>query len=86
MAKVEAGMTEVDVRKALGGHVFDFDEAWSGHRLQAAYTVPASCQVVTFPDDATERRKTFAAAFLARAQAAVEDLEVRQLLRNSLGL
>ena len=56
------------------------------HRIQAAYNVPASCQVVTFPEDATERRKRFANAFLTRAQASLEDLEVRQALREVAGL
>nr|WP_249419849.1 ecdysteroid 22-kinase family protein [Rhabdothermincola salaria] len=60
---------------AEGGPETSFDEAWSAHRLQAAYTVPASCQVVTFPDDATPRRRSFAEAFLARATAAVDDLD-----------
>jgi len=76
----------LDVRRALGGTPIGFDEAWQTHRVQAAYNVPASCQVVTFPEDATERRKRFAGAFLARAQASLEDLEVRQALREVAGL
>jgi hypothetical protein len=48
----------------------------------AAHTVPACCQIVAFPDDATERRHIFAAAFLARAEAALENLEVRAALRR----
>jgi hypothetical protein len=63
------------VLAAEGGPEMSIDEAWSAHRLQSAYTVPASCQVVTFPADATPRRRVFAEAFLARAAAAVEDLD-----------
>jgi hypothetical protein len=72
----------LELHRAHGGSEISFDEAWTTHRLQSAYLVPASCQVVTFPDDASERRKVFAAAFLARAEAAVEDLEVRAALRQ----
>ena len=76
----------LDVRKALRGESIGFDEAWTAHRIQAAYNVPASCQVVTFPEDASERRRVFADAFLARAQASLEDLEVRQALRKFANL
>jgi aminoglycoside phosphotransferase (APT) family kinase protein len=72
----------LDARAARGGLDIGFEEAWRTHRLQAAYTVPACCQIVTFPEDATERRRIFAAAFLARAEAALEDLEVRAALRR----
>lgn len=58
-----------------GGTPITFDEAWREHRIQAAYTVPASCQVVTFPEGMTAARRVFSEAFLARAQAAVEDLD-----------
>ena len=72
----------LDIRASLGGSPISFDDAWTGHRLQAAYNVPASCQVVTLPEDASPRRRIFADAFLARAQASLEDLEVRQALRS----
>jgi aminoglycoside phosphotransferase (APT) family kinase protein len=71
----------LDCRNAHGGATISFDDAWHAHRVHAAYTVPASCQVVTFPDDATPRRRVFAAAFLARAEAALADLEVKNVLR-----
>lgn len=64
-------------------HPMTFDEAWRAHRIQAAYTVPASCQVVTFPADATQARRTFADAFLARASAAVEDLASAAAVREA---
>ena len=76
----------LDVRRALGGAEVGFDEAWRAHRLQAAYLAPASCQIVTFPEDATDRRKRFAAAFLERASAAIEDLESRAALREFAGI
>ncbi|HUP72335.1 MAG TPA: phosphotransferase [Acidimicrobiales bacterium] len=73
-------------RVAAGGSEITFDDAWHAHRIHAAYTVPASCQVVTFPDNATPRRRVFADAFLARAEAALADLEVRSVLRQTAGL
>jgi hypothetical protein len=68
---------------AAAGDPFPFDEAWRAHRIQAAYTVPASCQVVTFPDDVTEARRIFADAFLERSMAAVEELESASALREA---
>lgn len=65
----------LDARVSFGGSPLGFDEAWTAHRIHAAYDVPASCQVVTFPDDATPARRVFADAFLARAQAALDDLD-----------
>jgi hypothetical protein len=76
----------LDRRAAAGGSEITFDDAWRAHRIHAAYTVPASCQVVMFPDDATPRRRVFADAFLARAEAALADLEVRSVLRQTAGL
>ncbi len=76
----------LDVRRALGGEPIDFDDAWRTHRIHAAYLAPASCQIVTFPEDATERRRRFASAFLARAEAAIEDLESRHALRDYAGI
>ncbi len=69
-------------RSALGGAAIGFDDAWRGHRIHTAYTVPACCQIVTFPKHATEARRIFSQAFLARAEAALEDLEVRAALRE----
>ena len=72
----------LEARRALGGLSIGFDAAWLAHRLHAAYLAPASCQIVTFPPVATPRRKRFAAAFLERASAAIEDLESRAALRE----
>ena len=62
---------------------FSFEEAWFTHRLHAAYTVVACCQIVTFPENATERRRTFANAFLARSEAAIADLDSRAALKEA---
>jgi aminoglycoside phosphotransferase (APT) family kinase protein len=72
----------LDARRAFGASEIDFDQAWLWHRVQAAYTVPASCQVVLFPENISERRRIFAEAFLARSAAAVEDLESRAALKS----
>ena len=72
----------LDVRRALKAESISFDAAWKAHRVQAAYLAPASCQIVTFPEDVTDRRKVFAAAFLERASAAIEDLESRAALKT----
>lgn len=71
---------------AGGGDAISFDEAWLAHRVHAAYTVPASCQIVTFPKKLSPRRRLFSEAFLSRAEAAVEDLEVRAALREAAGI
>ncbi len=76
----------LDVRRSLGGADIGWDDAWLAHRVHAAYTVPASCQVVTFPEDASPARRVFADAFLARSLAALDDLEARSALREAAGL
>ncbi|MBW2267799.1 MAG: phosphotransferase [Deltaproteobacteria bacterium] len=72
----------LDFRTASGLPPISFDDAWRAHRIHAAYTVPACCQIVTFPKDISERRRVFSEAFLARAEAALEDLEPRRALRE----
>jgi hypothetical protein len=76
----------LDARRARGGADIGFDDAWLAHRLHASYTVPACCQVVTFPATATARRRVFADAFLARAEAALADLDARDALRTVVGV
>jgi len=73
----------LDLREAAGLTDLTFDDAWRAHRIHAAYNVTASCQVVMFPDDITDRRRTFADAFLARAQASLDDLEALAALRDA---
>ncbi|MDW3219693.1 MAG: phosphotransferase [Acidimicrobiales bacterium] len=65
----------LDARTALGAAPIDPDDAWFWHRLQAAYTVVASCQsIVARPTDSPGRR-AFSAAFVDRAEQAVDDLD-----------
>jgi hypothetical protein len=66
----------VEALAAAGGPEIAVSDAWAMHRIQAAYNVPASCQVVTFESSRTPERAVFADAFLARAEASLEDLEV----------
>jgi hypothetical protein len=76
----------LDARRALGGSALDPDAAFGTYRIQAAYLAPASCQVVTLPADATPERRRFAAAFQARAEAAIEDLESCAAVRAGAGI
>jgi hypothetical protein len=60
-----------------------FDEVWRWYRIHAAYCVPAASPIVTFPESRSRRRTIFGDAFVARAIAAVEDLEAAQALRDA---
>ncbi len=71
----------LEVCAAGGGPAPSFDDAWRIHRRLASYTVIASSPIVTFPKKSPARQK-FSDAFLARAQAAVEDLESVAALRE----
>ncbi len=73
----------LDVRRAAGVTDITFDDAWRAHRIHASYNVPASCQVVRFPVGISEERRIFADAFLARAQASLDDLDARGALRDA---
>jgi Ser/Thr protein kinase RdoA (MazF antagonist) len=73
----------LDVWNAASDETIAFEEAWRTHRIHAAYTVIASCQILTYPEDMSEERQRFGAAFLARAQAAVTDLETVAALQQS---
>ena len=68
---------------AAGGSAPSEEDAWRQHRIHAAYCVVASCQIVTFPENAPADRRRFADAFLDRAIAAVEDLEAAKALREA---
>jgi hypothetical protein len=74
----------LEARRAFGATEIGFDEAWRSHRIHAAYCVVASCQVVTFPEDASEWRRVFSDAFLSRAEAAIEDLEALRALDEEI--
>jgi aminoglycoside phosphotransferase (APT) family kinase protein len=73
----------LDLRRAAGVSEITFDDAWRAHRIHAAYNVPASCQVVRFPAGISEERRVFADAFLARAEASLDDLDARGALRDA---
>jgi hypothetical protein len=74
----------LEVRTAKGGAPISFDDAWLAHRLHALYCVPAACQIVTFPENATPARRVFAAGFLARVEAALADLDPLAVLETIL--
>ena len=76
----------LEIWNPTSGLPLSFDQAWMAHRIHAAYCVPASCQIVTFPENATERRRVFASAFLARAEAAIEDLEAFEAVSSATGI
>ncbi len=76
----------LEIWNAASGLPLSFDQAWLAHRIHASYCVPASCQIVTFPENATERRRVFASAFLARAEAAIEDLEALEAVSAAAGI
>jgi len=73
----------LDERAARGGARIAFADAWQAHRLYASYAVVACCQVVTFPENATPKRRVFAASLLARAEGAIAELGVREALREA---
>ncbi|HEX7095810.1 MAG TPA: phosphotransferase [Acidimicrobiales bacterium] len=75
----------LDVWTSGGGAEITWDDAWLAHRVHTAYTVPACCQVVMFPEDASRRRRVFADAFLGRALAALDDLAARGAFREAGG-
>jgi hypothetical protein len=70
----------VDVRAASGLHDISFADAWHAHRIHSAYTVPASCAAANY-SGTNEARSIFAAAFTARAVAALDDLDAVAALR-----
>ena len=59
-----------------------FDEAWRTHRLLGSYCVVASCQAAAFRESISEHRSAYSEAFLARVEAAVEDLDSVGALRE----
>ncbi len=73
----------LSLHHGAGLPALSFDEAWRQHRIHAAYTVPASCQIVVFPEKISERRRIFSEAFLARAEAAIADLDPLPVLRDA---
>jgi aminoglycoside phosphotransferase (APT) family kinase protein len=76
----------LDHWNAGSGSPISWDEAWFSYRVQVSYDVQACCQVVTFPEGMSERRRVFSDAFLERAQVALDDLDALGALRRAAGL
>ena len=75
--------TYLDAVRAAGGTALDLDEAWRVHRLQASYTVVAT--FLTFmPSYKEGDGVAIGKDLLARANAAVDDLEVVEAIRAAL--
>jgi hypothetical protein len=65
----------LDALRAAGGADIGFDDAWAAHRLQASYTVVATF-LAYMPSYASGDGVGLGNALLARADAALDDLEV----------
>ncbi|MEE2677822.1 MAG: phosphotransferase [Myxococcota bacterium] len=76
----------LEARREAGGTPLAFEDAWRLHRVHAAYNVPASCPLVTFPRNVTPEQERMGAAFLRRAECAIEDLEARKALNEVAGI
>ena len=73
-------------RRRAEGDAPSLEDAWTAHRLQASYAVIAAAPAVLNPRRPGDASGAYAADFVARASAAVEDLETVPLLRSRLGL
>jgi ecdysteroid kinase len=73
----------LDALRAAGGAEISFDDAWSAHRIQAAYTVLATF-LVFMPSYATSDALQLGNALLRRSELALEDLEVVDALQAAL--
>jgi hypothetical protein len=65
----------LDALRAAGGVDIGFDDAWAAHRLQASYTVVATF-LAYMPSYASGDGVGLGNALLARADAALDDLDV----------
>jgi hypothetical protein len=73
----------LDALQASGGARIGFDEAWSMHRLQAAYTVLATF-LAFMPSYLASDAQALGTALRRRAELALEDLEVVEAVRTAL--
>ena len=73
----------LDALRAAGGAEISFDDAWSVHRVQAAYTVLATF-LVFMPSYATSEAQVLGSDLRRRSELALEDLEVVDALRAAL--
>lgn len=70
----------------LRGTALTFDAAWREYRAQASYAVVAAAPAVLNPGVPGDANGAYAVHFVARASAAVADLEAGEILRAELGL
>jgi len=70
--------------RAAGGTQISFDDAWAAHRLHASYTVIATF-LAHMPSYRGGDGVALGNALLARAAAAVDDLDVVDAVRAALG-
>jgi hypothetical protein len=75
--------TYLDALRNAGGLEVHFDDAWKAHRLQASYTVVATF-LAYMPSYMAGDGVTLGDALLARADAALEDLDVVEAVRAAL--
>lgn len=75
--------TYLDALRNAGGQEIHFDDAWKAHRLQASYTVVATF-LAYMPSYMDGDGVALGNALLARADAALEDLEVVDAVRAAL--
>ena len=73
----------LDALRASGGPAIGFDEAWSVHRVQAAYTVLATF-LAFMPSYAAGDGMGLGVALRRRSELALEDLDVVDALRAAL--
>jgi hypothetical protein len=74
----------LDVLRAAGGTQISFDDAWAAHRLHASYTVVATF-LAYMPSYRAGDGVGLGNALIARANAAVDDLDVVAAIRAALG-
>lgn len=72
--------------RRLRGSAPSFDAAWDEYRAQASYAVVAAAPAVLNPGAPGDANGAYAVHFVARASAAVADLEATEVLRAELGL
>jgi hypothetical protein len=73
----------LDRLRAAGGPDIGFDEAWSAHRVQAAYTVVATF-LGFMPSYATADGRSLGAALRHRSELALDDLDTVDAIRTAV--
>lgn len=75
--------TYLDALRSAGGSAISFDDAWRAHRLHASYTVIATF-LAFMPSYMAGDGVGLGNALIARANAAIEDLDVVEAVRAAL--